>query len=209
MAHKASTEAIIRLSVRVPEIPDHIFHVESQHDLAYNALIETRMKWVAAIAQYFATTKSMNQYHIRDWDIILNYDGKIENVGDQIVEAAYESAVRQYPARYQLPKELNSLAMSASEAVRRQEMFALGGMFYHILSGKQLFHELGDRAYISQVVSALLVEGKFPDDVWTLPMAEVILAHWCLEIGEEFKKFTMPKLEPPVFYTPFLGGMIF
>jgi hypothetical protein len=209
MGQMATTEALCRLSVRGktpcqlsvfglkstnklqidPEFPDTIVRVEKQHDLKYNAPIETRMTWVAAITQHFLTTKSTNPYHIRDWDIILNYDGTIENVGKQIVSADYESAAKEYPARYRLPRELNSLAISASEAVKRQEMFALGGVFYHILFGKEPFHELGDGQDAARNLSERLLRGEFPDDVWELPMARAVLDCWLLEFGSEKDRF--------------------
>lgn len=143
------------------------------------------MKWVANIYKTFKESPSSSPYHVRELHFILNPDGTIQGGGKRVNPAVYISPAQEYPARYRLPKVLNCLATPTNETVERRQLFALGGLIYHILSGKKLLDGLsGD-----EKIQARFVAGRFPEDVYGLPMARTILGCWSLEFGEQESRF--------------------
>ena len=127
----------------------------------------------------------MRLYHIRDWNIILDLDGSISMVENSEDTEQYEASPRQYSARYRLPAQYNNLAISSKESTQRQELFALGGLFYQLMSNNEPFHNIYKDEESPRILEQMVLKGGFPDDVWYLPMARVILGCWLPEFAIE------------------------
>jgi hypothetical protein len=147
------------------------------------------MSWVAEISkEVFHKERKGNTYHPREWDFILDYNGTIENVGKVVDPTDFESPVKDYPPRYRLPLNLENFATSTEEHIQRQELFALGGIFYHILFGRELFYTISDAEGVAEMFKARFLRGEFPEDVWQIPMASVVLGCWSPEFATKYNE---------------------
>jgi hypothetical protein len=151
---------------------------------------ETRLKWVeAAITSLSRKEDKVAMSDIRDLKIVLNPDGTIENLGvtsHKLVDIeAEKTQMRQYPARFRLPKEIDNGLPAPQEKIERKELFALGGLAYHLISGNELFRHFGSGMGAESAIETRLAAGEFPDDVWSLPAAVRILGCWSPAFGKE------------------------
>jgi hypothetical protein len=177
----------------VVEQPDH--DTSAHHDVPLLALcdcpnphLETRLRWAAVIAKRFLNDpESDYHYGIRDWDLVLDLDGSIENVSNRPSPSTSitETQHTVYPARYRLPKPITDRLSSGEERIRRAELFALGSLLYECISCKRPFHDRGDDVEDDEEIQSRYAKGEFPDDIWGLPMAMTILGCWCLEFAME------------------------
>jgi hypothetical protein len=178
-------EAICRIRIELsashePEIStqrDKLSVVEKELS---NIHIETRLKWVRSIHEQFNRQKLDDSCGVRDWDLILSLDGSAKNSADN--ESKPSPSTRVYPARYRIPNAIIERLESNKEKVERVELFALGGLLYHVLSGKEMFScdEGGEH------IQSRLIKGEFPEDVWELPKAASILACWCPKFPKDW-----------------------
>ena len=144
---------------------------------------KTRLKWIKAISDMFFTrTELSSNSCVRDWNIILGLDGSVENIVDDI--ATPHAPEKKYPARYQLPSAISN-SINTTETIHRAELFALGSILYQVISEKELFREMGSDEEDGETIQSLITEGKFPEDVWSLPMAPRILGCWCPEFAKK------------------------
>lgn len=146
--------------------------------------MDIRLKWVEAITSNLPRKESDNfSSDIRDWNITLNPDGSVDNVAvnsSNLVEVeAEDTYMRDYPARFRLPKQVKNCLSSRSELIERKELFALGGLAYELISGKRLFDDLGNSADCEAILEKRIASGEFPEDVWAFPTALRILGCWC------------------------------
>ncbi|KAH8659305.1 hypothetical protein BGZ60DRAFT_121902 [Tricladium varicosporioides] len=131
--------------------------------------LEIQVKWVNAISDMFSRHPGLgDDSSVRDWDLHLGFDGSVENVAPNTTSAG--TAAKEYPLRYRLPKEISKNLSKNGEKVQRAELFALGSVLYHILSGKELLHD-----ETGQGIEDRIVKGEFPDDLWTLSKSPRIL----------------------------------
>jgi hypothetical protein len=152
--------------------------------------LETRLKWVTAITSDLPRKEDRTYVNdIRDWKIALNLDGSVENMAVNSYKLVdfetEEETVRDYPPRLRLPGKIKDRLSSRQEEIVRKELFALGGLAYHLISGKPLYDGLGDSADSLSVIQTRLAAGDFPDDVWGFSTAVRILGCWCPEFGKE------------------------
>ncbi|KAH7333295.1 hypothetical protein BKA65DRAFT_479850 [Rhexocercosporidium sp. MPI-PUGE-AT-0058] len=112
----------------------------------------TLLQWIESISYMFFQRQDMTHYScIRDWDLVLDLDGSVENIASDI----------------------------------RVEFFALGSILYELISGNQLFGDIGPDEKDEEQIRSLITEEKFPEDLWALPMAPRILACWCPAFAKE------------------------
>ncbi|EPE34266.1 hypothetical protein GLAREA_07279 [Glarea lozoyensis ATCC 20868] len=97
---------------------------------------------------------------IRDWKILINGDGSITNLAidsyDIIELRTQDLPIREYLARFRLPKQIEDRLPSRLEKIERKELFALGGLTYHLITGKQFFHDVE-----TGLESASIIEKRF------------------------------------------------
>ena len=60
-----------------------------------------------------------------------------------------------------------------------------GFIIYEMISGKQLFQNIGQDNEEMDKIRSLLTKGDFSDDIWTLPMSPRIVACWCPSFAKE------------------------
>jgi hypothetical protein len=159
-------EAICR--VRVEQSASPLLLLPNSSDVP----IETRLQWLRFISEQFLDQQNSDG-GVRDWDLILRLDGSGENCADNTSPASLSTRV--YSARYRIPNAILERLDSSEEKVRRAELFALGGLLYQVLSGKEMFSSVEGGEHIQ----SCLAKGEFPEDVWELPSAVRILACWC------------------------------
>ncbi|KAH9208333.1 hypothetical protein DL95DRAFT_480494 [Leptodontidium sp. 2 PMI_412] len=82
-----------------------------------------------------------DQSCIRDWDLVLNLDGSVENIPS--TQAASSQIEKVYPSCYRLPPVIWNRLSTNAEKIQRAELFALGSIFYELISGEQLFADIG------------------------------------------------------------------
>jgi hypothetical protein len=151
---------------------------------------EIRLKWVEATINSLSRKEDEPPTNdIRDLKIVLNPDGTIENLGvcpSKLVDVeAEKTQIRQYPARFRLPKQVEDRLPSSQEKIGRKELFAMGGLAYHLISGKELFGHFGNDKGAKFAIETRLAAGEFPNDIWSLPAAVRILGCWCPTFGKE------------------------
>jgi hypothetical protein len=145
---------------------------------------ETRLQWVNHVSEHILNRKGLDAgVGVRDWDLILRLDGSVENRADNALPSP---PTRGYPDRYQIPNVILEKIDSIEHRVVRKELFALGGLLYHILSSRELFGDLGRGAWVYSNTQTRFVRGQFPNDVWGLPKAVRILACWCPGFARDF-----------------------
>ncbi|KAG4034469.1 hypothetical protein MFRU_003g04300 [Monilinia fructicola] len=143
-----------------------------------------RLKWADSIQELFKLDQEpQDREYPRNFDIILDMDGSAENYL-QNPPASPVSAML-YPARYQLPQTILEKLDTVRERISRAEHFALGSILYEVVSGHQIFDELGDGAPEDEAIQKLIAEGKFPGDLWHLPVTPTILGCLCPGFLEE------------------------
>jgi hypothetical protein len=149
---------------------------------------EMRLQWAKKIAnQYCTDTAPDHRYGVRDWDLVLDYDGPVANVAESpSSQPTLSTAVaqkREYPVHYQAPKSIIDRLDSSLERIRRTELFALGSLLYELISSKKPFHDKSE-----QEIQILYARGDFPDDVWSLQNSISILCCWCPEFAYEVRR---------------------
>jgi hypothetical protein len=137
-----------------------------------NVPIETRDRWVRSISEQFGRRKLDDSCGIRDWDLILSLDGSARNSAGNTSKPSPPTRV--YPARYRIPNVIIERLDSSKDKVERAEQFALGGLLYQVLSGKEIFSR--DERW--ERIESCLIKGGFPEDVWELRKAARILECW-------------------------------
>lgn len=147
----------------------------------------TIQQWIRCISNMFLTVPDVTKYRcIRDWDLILDLDGSVENIAsDSVASPLLE---RHYPVNYRLPLVIRNQITNDTARIQREEQFALGTIIYELSSGGPLFDEVGPEATNIEQTSALIAAGLFPEKVWSLPEAFGILACWCPDFASEMLK---------------------
>lgn len=131
---------------------------------------DLRLKWATAISEKVFDRENLDDDSgVRDWDLVLNVDGTIENHAGATTNSS--PSAKHYPTRYQIPSAILDRLDNDQEKARRAEVFALGGLLYETYSGTQL---RGDPA-----------KGEFPEDVWEMPHAIRILSCWCPKFAQD------------------------
>ena len=144
----------------------------------------TLLQWIESISNMFFKRQEMTDHScIRDWDLILNLDGSVENIANN--KAASSELERVYPVRYRLPSVIWNRLSTNQERIQRAELFALGSILYAVISGKQLFGDIGQDKEDEEEIHSLITKGEFPEDLWSLPMALRVLACWCPAFAKE------------------------
>ncbi|KAG9234938.1 hypothetical protein BJ875DRAFT_483683 [Amylocarpus encephaloides] len=176
-AQKMSTqkEAILALSFKCGNIePSPLLSCETD-DISN----KTRELWVKNTSKLFLTVNDEStRSNIRDWDLILNYNGSVENIAP-ISPLDENTLLKVYPPRYRLPEAIRTRLETPEERITRMESFALGGIIYEILFHKPTFDTHAED------VEARIAAGHFPDGVWQHKMAERMLGSWCPEFGKQ------------------------
>ncbi|PMD22412.1 hypothetical protein NA56DRAFT_702771 [Hyaloscypha hepaticicola] len=143
-------------------------------------LLDTRVKWLKLISEQVFDRKNLDgNSAIRDWGFILSLDGSGANHADNTLSSTQSNRV--YPAQYRIPDEILERITSNQLKVQRAELFALGGLLYEVLSGKELLNELGGK---ESSIESRFRKGEFPDNVWELPYSNKILACWCPQFAK-------------------------
>jgi hypothetical protein len=139
---------------------------------------ETRLQWVQLISnQFLDRSKLEDGCGIRGWDFILGLDGSAVNLASNNASSCSSDPVTKvYPARYRIPAVVIERLTSSTEKVQRAQLFALGSLLYHLLSGKEMFNGIGED---DGDIESHFIKGEFPEDVWELPKAVRILGCWC------------------------------
>jgi hypothetical protein len=113
----------------------------------------------------------------------LDLDGLVENIAiDQVASSQLKMF---YPMRYRLPSVIWNKLDTNTERIQRTELFALGSILYELISGNQLFGDIGLEGKDEEEIHSLITRGDFPEDLWTLPMVVRILACWCPAFAKE------------------------
>lgn len=179
-------------------------HEKNSEELNLDHQGKLRLKWADSIQELFKLDQEpQDREYPRNFDIILDMDGSAENYL-QNPPASPVSAML-YPARYQLPETILEKLDTVRERISRAEHFALGSILYEVVSGHQIFHELGDGAPEDEAIQKLIAEGKFPGDLWHLPVTPTILGCFCPGFLEEMLSLRKTGLLLP----PLLAYMIF
>ena len=161
--------------------------------------LETRLKWVTKVTEYFVGGASKPDDRrrgcgVRDFDIILKSDGSIENLAEEAISlsttpvVSEKAQLKEYPARYQIPRPILENIDSLEEKIKRTEHFALGCILYQLISGHDLHPDLGDNQEDGIEIQRRYIEGLFPDDLWALDKAVRVLACWSPEFAYELYK---------------------
>lgn len=152
---------------------------------------ETRLKWVTSISEFFLGPCPPEQpADVRDIDLVLKSNGSIESLAETATTQSPDNVrLREYPARYQIPKAILAGIDSAEKKVKRTELFALGCILYQLISGKAIFADLGDDDKSEEELQRRYVQGLFPDDLWGLHKSVRILICWCPEFAEQLAEF--------------------
>ncbi|KAI9746309.1 MAG: hypothetical protein M1818_000020 [Claussenomyces sp. TS43310] len=144
----------------------------------------TRLQWAKSISDLFlAASGSKDRSCIRDWDLVLNLDGSVENIAQN--PPAFPVPAKLYPARFRLPAAISDRLSTDGERIQRAELFALGSILYEIFSGHQPFYEVPESVDAEEKIRALIGRGDFPDDIWGLSKAPRILGCWCPAFAKE------------------------
>ena len=143
------------------------------------------------IAKSFCDRSESPQYDIRDWDLVLDLDGSVQNVAENSPKPSTfmctfpeQIQLKVYPARYQVPNAITDRLGSNLERVIHEEQFALGSLIYELMTFKKPYHDQthdmnGDTEILSQYA-----KGKFSDDVWDLSGRVRISGFWCPEFAK-------------------------
>lgn len=120
--------------------------------------------------------------------MILKLDGTLENKAPE--PTGEMDPLKAYPPSYRLPVEILDYQTTTQDKVFRMESFALGGIIYEIVLGKEAFC-FTENSGINQTQST---EGMFPADVYQHTMAERMLVAWCPHIVQVLSssKFFLP-----------------
>jgi hypothetical protein len=165
----------------------------SLHDLnnSFDIPMETRLQWANETILKFRGLSDVHHHHhhdIRPWDLVLNLNGSVENVAKFPPELMVpeclpptESQLQEYPSRYRLPTPISNQISSKLELTRRTENFALGSLLYELISSKRPFQDDED----DRQIQSKYIKGEFPEDVWGLPLATIILSCWCERYAKE------------------------
>lgn len=145
---------------------------------------ETLLQWTRLISDMFFKRQDMTDHScVRDWDLVLDLDGSVENIAsDQVASSSVEKF---YPIRYRLPSVIWKKLSTNAERVQRAELFALGSILYELIAGHQLFEDIGQDEKDEEEIHSLITKGEFPEELWTLKMAVRILACWCPAFAKE------------------------
>lgn len=158
-----------------------------------------RLQWAKRIAQqYIHDINSGSGSEIRDWDLVLDYDGSVENLASEpsvvsprsTSSSASDMQRKQYPAHFHAPDLVLDGAISSLDETRRKELFALGGLLYQVWFSRKPFENLEDRE-----IRIMYSEGKVPEDVWSSPYAVSILCCWLPEFANELRRTSTPSDE--------------
>ncbi|KAG4427631.1 hypothetical protein IFR05_016885 [Cadophora sp. M221] len=160
------------------------YHFTPVSTLSDPVPLATLRQWIQSISGLFFKRQEMtNQSCICDWDLILNLDGSVENIPS--TQAASSQIEKVYPSRYQLPPVIWNRLSTNREKIQRAELFALGSILYELISGGQLFTDIGPDENDEEEIQSSIKKGEFPEKLWTLPMAIRILACWCPDFAKE------------------------
>lgn len=146
---------------------------------------EIRKKWVDGLREFIDS--GTNKQQIRPIDFILEPDGSVESINEELAETCVSSMVdssttpKAYPSRYRIPPETIK-DLDNEEKVRRAELFALGGLIYEIHQGERLFEGLDDIEIQRKFRNA-----EFPN-VTHLEQGPIILSCWSVEFARELLK---------------------
>jgi len=142
--------------------------------------LKTRLRWAKLVAEQVLNQRELDDdSRVRDWDFALSLDGSVENSADNASPLSpLPPSTKAYPARYRSPNEIIERLSSNQEKVQRAELFALGGLLYHVLSGTEMMSDLDTSESVEHIQSCF-VNGEFPENVWGLPYAVRILGCWC------------------------------
>jgi len=142
--------------------------------------LKTRLQWAKLVAEQVLSQRELDDdSRVRDWDFALSLDGSVENSADNAPPLSPSSpSAKAYPARYRIPNEIIERLSSNQEKVQRAELFALGGLLYHVLSGTEMMSDLDTSENVEHIQSCF-VNGEFPETVWGLPYAVRILGCCC------------------------------
>ncbi|KAF7866870.1 hypothetical protein EAF04_005711 [Stromatinia cepivora] len=106
----------------------------------------------------------------------------------------------------------NRLSTNA-EKIQRAELFALGSILYELISGEQLFGDIGLDKNEEEEIHSLINKGEFLENLWTLLMAIRILVCWCPEFAKEmlaaYGKGTFLQIFPPTSHPLDIAGKRF
>ncbi len=139
-------------------------------------LTETlRQRWAEEVVKIFTSSPNPTST-IRPWDILLHQDGSVKALSPE------KEGRSLYPSRFCIPPG-NILGLDETEKVKRAEKFALGSLFYEVMTANEPFEELSD-----DEVQDHYGRGIFPDDVFTMAMGPYILGCWSLEFEREMEK---------------------
>jgi hypothetical protein len=176
------------------------YHLVPLADCPVTPEMELREQWCRDILRQLGEESSTPDpptvRPIRPWDITLHLEGFVNlyqppNGSEQSVNEIEDETNETdhnyyYPLHFRIPPEtLHGLA--PGEVKIRTELFALGGLFYEILSLHKPFHDIdnsnGDN---EEAIQSRYRHGEFPDDVWALRLAPIVLSCWSLEFAGEF-----------------------
>jgi hypothetical protein len=145
-----------------------------------NTSVNTRLQWAVQISRIFNDCPELHDT-VRSWDFILNLDGSVNSISSQPFNSGYDRA---YPAQYRIPPHIVA-GIDRDVAIKRAEMFALGGLLYELVFFTTPFADLSD----DEIESRYAV-GDVPEDVWSMqhPLCLSILKCWNPEFGTDVGK---------------------
>lgn len=144
-----------------------------------NITTEIRKAWINTITtDLLNSTKAAAATNIRDWDLVLNLNGTLENIAPE--PTGETTSLKVYSPCYRLPVEIVNRQTTAEDKIFRMESFALGGVLYEILMGKPAFCDIEKM----DPIQTQIADGKFPSDVFQHTMAERMLVAWCPPFGQ-------------------------
>ena len=140
--------------------------------------VYTRSRWATEIMKHFGQNEKPPA-SIRPWNYLALLDGSVEINSMSEPEG---DVIDGYPPRFQIPPS-TLYGLNHEEKVTRAEMFAMAGLLYEIMTGKEPFEELSD-----DEVQHRFMNGELPDDVATLPVVLFILEGWSAEFSQELRR---------------------
>lgn len=176
-------ETTCRIRIKLQAVNNGPEEIVESHQVSEIAK-EIRKKWIDGLRKFI--NSGTNKQQIRPIDFILEPDGSVESINEELAETCVSSIdsstnPKAYPSRYRIPPEtIKDLGNEGK--VRRAELFALGSLIYEIYQGERLFEGLDDIE-----IQRKFRNVEFPN-VTHMEQGPIILSCWSVEFARELLK---------------------